>query len=142
MPYKDPMKAREWARRRRERVRAAKIASGWVDGRGRHDNHVRGASHPRWNDGIMTNSHGYVLVRVPEDHHLRCRDGYAREHQLVAEEMLGRRLRAGELVHHKNDNKADNRPENLEVKTRSEHARLHCQRLWDSGVFSYNKEGA
>lgn len=34
-------------------------------------------------------------------------------------------IQASELVHHKNENKADDRPENLEVLTKSEHARLH-----------------
>lgn len=34
-------------------------------------------------------------------------------------------VQANELVHHKNENKADDRPENLEVLTKSEHARLH-----------------
>jgi hypothetical protein len=87
----------------------------------------------------MTNSQGYVLIRVPEDHYLRCRDGYAREHQVVAEKKIGRRLRPDEIVHHKNDDRTDNRPENLEVKTRSEHSRIHCQERWDTGVLSYNK---
>lgn len=47
------------------------------------------------------------------------------EHRVVAEEMLGRPLAKGEVVHHKDGNKRNNDPKNLEVMTQSEHARLH-----------------
>lgn len=52
--------------------------------------------------------------------------GGRHEHRVVAEEeILGRKLKDNEIVHHKNGDKKDNRPENLEVMTQSEHIHEH-----------------
>ena len=58
-------------------------------------------------------SHGYVLVRAPRGHPSGAYT--VLEHRLVMEQMLGRPLEPGELVHHKNRKRDDNRPANLEL---------------------------
>lgn len=75
-----------------------------------------GSRNPNWRGGRSIASNGYVLIRVGVEHHLSDVRGYAYEHRIVAEQKLGRRLRAGELVHHKDEDKQNNHPDNLVVK--------------------------
>ena len=49
-------------------------------------------------------------------------------HRVVMENTLGRPLCDGEDVHHKNEDKTDNRPENLEVLSKSEHTKRHVSK--------------
>jgi len=58
---------------------------------------------------------GYVLVRAPAGHPNAQHNGAILEHVLVMTQMLGRPLAKGETVHHRNNIKWDNRPQNLEL---------------------------
>lgn len=50
------------------------------------------------------------------------------QHRAIMEEKLGRKLRPGELVHHKDENKKNNDPDNLEVMSHQAHSALHNQK--------------
>lgn len=68
----------------------------------------------------------YVALYMPEDERAYKSNGCICEHRLVAEKMLGRPLKDGECVHHKDFNKKNNDPENLMVfSTRRDHAVFH-----------------
>jgi hypothetical protein len=56
------------------------------------------------------NRSGYVVIR----HNKKA----ALKHRVVMEEILGRALKRHETVHHKNEIRSDNRPDNLELKPR------------------------
>lgn len=84
-----------------------------------------GAKNPNWKGGRSIASTGYVLIRVGVGHHAADVRGYAYEHRLVAEKMLGRALDPGEQVHHKDGNKQNNDPDNLEVLTLAQHRAEH-----------------
>jgi hypothetical protein len=63
---------------------------------------------------------GYVLVLVGRGAPGATKSGHIFEHRKVMQDMLGRPLLPAENVHHKNGVKDDNRPENLELWSRSQ----------------------
>ncbi len=51
------------------------------------------------------------------------------EHRVVAEKKLGRPLLRGEIVHHLDEDKRNNHPDNLEVLTRAQHIAKHRAKM-------------
>lgn len=89
----------------------------------RNGGHLNG----RWRGGICQSDYGYVLEYVRRDHPFASMltKGYIPQHRLVMATHLGRPLTRDEAVHHINGIKNDNRIENLQLLSHSEHARVH-----------------
>ena len=77
-----------------------------------------------WKGGKKYNNQGYVLISK-RGYPGTDRNGYMLEHRYVMEQKLGRRLTEDEIVHHKNEVKDDNSPDNLYVENRGKHTIRH-----------------
>lgn len=96
-----------------------------IDGRGRHGNHARGSKNGAWNSGRIRSSHGYVKLRVGKSHPLADPNGYAYEHLLVWVSAGNPLPAVGEILHHKDEDKSNNRLDNLEKLPNPVHAAHH-----------------
>jgi len=83
----------------------------------------KGRKHPFFK-GKFTHK-GYVLLYKP-NHPFCDKGGYMKRSRLVMEKKLGRYLVKGEVVHHLNHIRNNDRPKNLRLfSTESKHARNH-----------------
>lgn len=102
--------------------------------KGVYRNHVKGENHYRFNNGKMLSSHGYIKLRLGKDNPLSDGNGYAYEHLVVWVNSGRPRPGKGFAIHHINENKQDNRIENLELVSVHEHAVKHHSMLSDKDV--------
>ena len=123
----------------RFRFKNAKILRSRIDGirsaakRGRLGSGLRGkkrAFTKEWKEniskskkgigtGISLKPSGYIEITMGEN------KGRG-QHSVIMEEVLGRKLSSKECVHHIDHNRSNNNAENLQLMTRSEHAKLHA----------------
>lgn len=82
-----------------------------------------GEMNGKWKGGRMIDSDGYVLIHRPDHPHCTVH-GYVREHRLAMEKKLRRYLLPGEVVHHVDGDKKNNKIANLRLFARnSDHLR-------------------
>lgn len=85
-----------------------------------------GVEHQNWNGGKITHK-GYIMIFSP-NHPYPNQGKYVYEHRLVVEKKIGRYLTKEEVVHHLNENKQDNRTENLMLfKNNAAHMKFHTK---------------
>ena len=76
---------------------------------------------------------GYIVVNG-SSHRYAGKRNMVPEHVAIMEDLIGRRLHAGECVHHIDGNKSNNDISNLMLMTLYEHAKLHSlQRIHGNG---------
>lgn len=94
------------------------------------DHQRQGSTNPNWKGGRWVDSKGYIWMRCEGHPRATSRGSYVLEHRLVMEQHLDRYLVSSEVVHHVNGDTLDNRLENLQLMSRSEHTSYHrCKRL-------------
>jgi len=89
----------------------------------------RGDKHHFWRGG---NKKEYAPCVTMHGHKTAQADGQIYMHRLIIEKVLGRCLKRGEIVHHINGVRVDNRISNLmALKSLSAHAKLHTMGFID-----------
>ena len=76
--------------------------------------------------GGITINRGYKYIFKPDHHYTH--NGYVSEHRLVWEEYNKTSLLKWADVHHINENKMDNRIDNLQAMMKSKHTQLHINK--------------
>jgi len=85
----------------------------------------KGSKNPYWKGGQFKDKKGYVYI-LKHEHPRVNKYGYILRSHLVMEKILGRYLTFKEIVHHINEIRDDDRPENLKLfANSSEHQKFH-----------------
>lgn len=79
-----------------------------------------------WKGGEFVSADGYTMVLVPG------LGKYRTQQSIRMEELLDRSLTSNEVAHHRDGDKRNNSPSNLQLMTRGEHMLFHNPRAWES----------
>lgn len=94
--------------------------------RGKPRPNQRREQHSRWKGGRYMSHDGYVMIHVTSDTTHTGWAKYAKEHIVIAEGELGRKLEKGEVIHHIDGVKTNNTwPDNLHLTTAVQHRFIH-----------------
>lgn len=96
---------------------------------------VNGVHNPNWRGGEHVEKDGRVLVYSPNHPYPNWKN-YVYRYRLVVEKEIGRYLLPSEIVHHRNEIPSDDRIENLQVMSKSEHTRHHSSICKRAGIWS------
>ena len=112
-----------------------KDRSEYMSSSGNHQFGLKGSYNSSWKSDEKITNYGYKKIRCI-NHPFKDCDNFVFEHRLVAEEFLlnaensisinGKLyLRKDYVVHHIDENKLNNKVENLLIVTKEEHAKIH-----------------
>lgn len=89
-------------------------------------NNRKGPNNPNWKGGVRKLGRYYYVYKPGHPKAVKYgQTPYVLRATVNAEKKLGRRVRRSEQVNHKNENKTDDHPSNLEVMKRADHIRHH-----------------
>lgn len=125
-------KGRKLSKKTRENMSKAQRQV-FYDGKRTH----KGWKNPAWKGGIWNHSSGYVYIWKPELSWANGK-GYIKRANWIWFKKTGEIIKFPFILHHKNENKTDDRLNNLIKITRKEHINLHRLKLNKFKQIKYN----